>query len=94
MRRSNIRIRGRWWVIKRAAPPRKGEARGGGRTDGLCDYETRTIYVSPRSGEQRATLLHEVLHAALPDLDEAAIRETEEALEMALRMFEGWRENE
>jgi hypothetical protein len=88
MKRSNIRIRGRWWVIKRAAPPKKGEAKGVGRTDGLCDYETRTIYVNPRSEEQRATLLHEVLHAALPDLDEDAIRETEEALENALQIFE------
>jgi len=65
--------------VKRQRPPVRG------KLDGLCDYATRTIYVNPAAADQRSTLLHEVLHAALPDLTESAVEQTEEALEMALR---------
>jgi len=75
-----IRIRGVWWTIRRERPPRRE------RLDGLCDYATRTIYVNPVAVDQRATLLHEVLHAALPDLTEMAVEQTEKALETALRV--------
>jgi hypothetical protein len=58
-----------------------------GRLDGLCDYRVRTIYVNPKAVDQRATLMHEVLHAALPDMIELAVEQTEEALETALRLW-------
>jgi hypothetical protein len=57
------------------------------KLDGLCDYRCRTIYVNPAAVDQRATLMHEVLHAAMPDMTELAVEQTEEALETALRLM-------
>jgi ribulose-5-phosphate 4-epimerase/fuculose-1-phosphate aldolase len=50
---------------------------------GWCDYEKRQIHISPKA-PMPDTLIHEVLHACLPDLDEDAILETEEAIVNAL----------
>lgn len=38
---------------------------------GLCDYESNTIYVEPNPDAQAeaAILIHETIHAAIPDLD-------------------------
>jgi len=77
-----IRIRGGWWRVVFKRPPLKESL------DGLCDYDTRTIYVNPKALEQRATLIHEVLHACHKDLDEDSVAETEEAIETALRLLE------
>ena len=52
---------------------------------GWCDYDTRQIHISPKA-PMPDTLIHEVLHAALPDLDEDAILETEEAIASALNL--------
>jgi hypothetical protein len=70
-------IRGKRWTIRIARPPLKEVA------EGLCDYETRTIYLKPGT-ELPATLLHEVLHACFPDLEEDAITAAENALIEAL----------
>jgi ribulose-5-phosphate 4-epimerase/fuculose-1-phosphate aldolase len=52
---------------------------------GQCDYDKREIHISPKA-PMPDTLIHEVLHAALPDLDEDAILETEEAITKALNL--------
>lgn len=76
-RTSKLKIRGRTWTLKLQAPPRRPS------DFGMCDYETRTLYVHPER-EPEATLIHEVLHAALPDLTEDAVVELETALTGAL----------
>ncbi len=76
-RTSKLKIRGKTWTLKLQAPPRRP------LDIGMCDYDTRTLYVHPER-ETEATLIHEVLHAALPDLTEDAITEVEAALTGAL----------
>jgi|LauGreDrversion4_2_1035121.scaffolds.fasta_scaffold25473_7 hypothetical protein len=53
---------------------------------GICDYAKKEIRIA--KGQPTATeldtVVHELLHAALPDLDEPAIAETAEALATAL----------
>jgi hypothetical protein len=77
-KRRRIRIRGAWWTVRYQRPPVKE------RLDGMCHYATRTIYVNPAAMNQRSTLVHEVLHAALPDLCEDAVEGAEDAIETAL----------
>jgi hypothetical protein len=77
VKKTRIRIRGRWWKIIVARPPVR-EA-----IEGLCDYDQKTIHIKPGT-ELPATLFHEVLHATYPDLDEDAIQAGEEALMNAL----------
>lgn len=79
-RPKRLRIRGRWWTIRVERPPDKANI------EGLCDYESRTIYLRPGT-ELPATLLHEVLHACFPDNDEDSIVEAEEALVNALQVM-------
>jgi hypothetical protein len=65
-------IGGAKWNVKLQKPPEHGAV-------GLCDYDKKTLYVTP--GAQQDTILrHEVLHARLPDFDEAAILSIEQAL--------------
>ena len=66
-------IRGHWWRIIRKVPPQEPEALG------LCVYEDRIIYLKPGC-ELPATLIHEAIHAAVPDLDETAVEAAEEAV--------------
>jgi hypothetical protein len=53
---------------------------------GVCDYAKKEIRIA--KGQPTAveldTVVHELLHAALPDLDEPAIAETANALAVAL----------
>jgi hypothetical protein len=53
---------------------------------GVCDYAKRELRIA--KGQEVTTeldtVVHELLHAALPDLDEPAIAETAEALATAL----------
>jgi hypothetical protein len=73
LRRLVVSIRGQRWRLRYARLARN--------TDGITDYDTRTIRVSPNVAgvERMETELHEVLHAALPDLDELAVAETAQA---------------
>jgi hypothetical protein len=75
---TRVRIRNRWWGVKVARPPIKGNA------DGLCDFEAKQIYIKP-GAELPSTLIHEVLHACYPDLDEDAILAGEEAVMNGLK---------
>jgi len=72
-KKARVRIRGAWWRILIAAPPNAPEALG------LCDYESKTIYVRP-GADLVETLVHEATHAACPDLDETAVEYIELAI--------------
>ena len=76
---ARVKIRGQTWriVVKKLPPRRVGKDYLS--MHGECEYETRTIYLNPDFNPHR-TLLHEVLHAALPDLEELTILQVEEAL--------------
>ena len=58
----------------------------GNKCDGLCDYATRTIYVRKSAVDVHATCVHEILHAAFPDVEEGAIVDTEEAIMKGLEL--------
>lgn len=87
MKRTKIRIRGKWWYIeiKKLAPIKRD-----GRWSplhGLCDYARRTITLNPQF-DMKSTLLHEVTHACQPDLDEITVEEIEDAHVNAEKAFE------
>src|SRR5437868_2081925 len=71
--RKSLPIRGLRWKLVLGRPPEN-------RCDGLCVYDTRTLYVRPNCQDIWATTIHETLHAALPDLREECVMEVEEAL--------------
>ena len=78
------KIRGKMWNVRRV--PNLGNARGS------CDPPTKPnkeikILSSLRGQEFLEVLLHEILHAALWDLDEQAVSETAEDAARAI-----WRE--
>jgi hypothetical protein len=78
------KIRGKMWNVRRV--PNLGNARGS------CDPPTKPnkeikILSSLRGQEFLEVLLHEILHAALWDLDEEAVSETAEDAARAI-----WRE--
>ena len=80
---ARVKIRGQHWriVVKNLPPRRVGK--DWLSMHGECEYATRTIYLNPDFNPHR-TLLHEVLHAALPDLEELTILQVEEALADAI----------
>jgi hypothetical protein len=76
MRARRITIRGKRWTVKGFDgdhPP--GEK---AKLFGLCDYATRTVWISNTQTEldRLDTLIHELMHAALPDLCEDAVAAT------------------
>jgi hypothetical protein len=68
-----IRIRGRWWKIY------TGKCEGMGQAEGITIFDRREIWLKPGT-DLPSTLIHEVAHAAFPDLDEDAIVEFEDAV--------------
>lgn len=68
-----VKIRGRWWKVLRKAPPNATDAVG------LCDFDEHTIYIRP-GAEMPATIIHECIHAAIPDVDEHAVESAELAI--------------
>ena len=85
LRPLRLKIRGQYWRVVFEAPPKD---KGGDFGDhGLCHYETRTLYVDPLKADVWGTYLHEVLHAALPDICEEAIADTEAAIVAALSAY-------
>ena len=77
---AKIKIRGKSWKIVFKPVPCEPSLYG------ICDYDTRTIHVHPKM-EPKGTLIHEVLHACLPDLSESAVNETEAAISKALELL-------
>ena len=59
---------------------------------GQCAYDERVIALHPglKDRKRLATLVHESLHACLPDLSEDAVAETEEGI-VAWLWQDGWR---
>jgi len=56
------------------------------RLRGRADFGPKILWILPGESAE-TTLIHEVLHAALPDLDESSVLETEAALYLALQKF-------
>jgi hypothetical protein len=69
----HVLIRGKKWKVKIARLPINN-------SDAVCDYANRTILISPSTKDKRAAMIHEILHACLPDLEELAICEIEFAI--------------
>lgn len=74
-RRRTIYINGQRWKIQWDAPLRKD-------VYGMCDYGTRTIQL--RRGQDVTelvdTIIHEIVHARWPDLDESAVIDISETI--------------
>jgi hypothetical protein len=63
--------------------------------EGLCDYENKTLYipVSAKELTDLDTIIHESLHASIPQLCEYTI--TRSATEISKLLWKlGWRKNE
>src|SRR6266404_7329693 len=75
-----IRIRGEYWKLLWERPPHNN-------CDGVCVNEIRTIYIRPTCPEPIPTVIHEVLHACLPDVTEEVVCEVEDALVDALDLI-------
>ena len=73
-----LRIRGQRWRLRFV--PHIGEDMG------QCDYENRVIRIALGQSEDEMldTIIHEILHAALADLDEHPVQETANAVSAAL----------
>lgn len=73
-----VRIRGSKWRIRFV--PNLGDC------EGVCHKPSRTIRIALGYSEDRTldSVIHEVLHAALWDLDEEAVSETANSISQAL----------
>ena len=79
-----IKIRGQRWKLRFV--PNLGDKAG------ECDYGARVLRIAlgqPQE-EELDTVVHEILHAAYPDIEEAAVGETGEAIAKVLWRL-GWR---
>ncbi len=82
MKSKTIFIRGELWTIVLSTKKRKNL--------GLCDYEKKIIYLKRGQRDMRDTLIHEVIHACLPDLSEDSVFESARAIDLALSAVEDW----
>lgn len=82
-REHRVRLRGRWWVIRDAA---LGEG-----DCGYCHWESQRILIrSDVKGLERLdTLIHEMLHATLPDTSEDAVERAATDIAAALAKIYG-----
>lgn len=73
-----IRIRGQRWRLR--------FVNNLGNCEGICEKPTRTIRIARGYPEERIldSIVHELIHAALWDLDEEAVLETANAISAAL----------
>lgn len=83
-RRRTITVQGKAWQIRvfdSLTPPGESEP-----MFGLCDYVARVLWIrrDQTEAELLDTLVHEVLHAAVPHLDERDVRRGAEAIAAAL----------
>lgn len=72
-----LKIRRALWTIRFEKPP------GNQDLYGRCFHKQRTIYARVDS-ETKATLVHELLHAAIPWASEAEVCDAERAISEAL----------
>lgn len=73
-----LQIRGEKWKVVIGVPPAK-------MCLSLCDYNSKTIYIRPDSKKQNC-MIHEILHACFPDIEEQAIEEVEKALIAGIKL--------
>lgn len=78
MKPFSLTIEGKRWRVSEGDP--------GKGNRGVCHLNGRRIILMPKmtNAEKAATLIHEVTHAALWDLDEEAVLRTERAITTAL----------
>ena len=77
-RQRTLTIRGQRWKIRWV--PNLGQNLG------LCDYDAKLLRIArgQRTKDELDTVVHELLHACLPDTCEEAVHETANALVEAL----------
>ncbi len=75
-----LKIRGKKWGIKIGRCPIN-------KSDATCDYTNRIIIISPKAKDKQGAMIHEILHACLPDLEELAVIETELAVKDGLKIL-------
>jgi hypothetical protein len=83
-----LKIANRWWRIHIGKVPQGRKNRR--RNVGLCRYEEHAIYASKNLGKTNlfATLVHEVIHAAIPKAKEHEVLEAEAAIMKVLTHLE------
>lgn len=81
-----VTVRGQRWRMRFV--PNLGDKAG------ECDYGSRILRIAQGQpeAEELDTVVHEILHAAYPDIEEDAIGETGEAIAKALWRL-GWRKH-
>ena len=77
-----VSVGGQWWTVHR----RSGLTDKGTPLAGRVLYKKRRILIrwGLEPGAIVPTLIHEIIHAAVPDLDEFAVGRIEEAIVVAL----------
>lgn len=75
----------RTWTVRRARLPQNQHERNWGR----CEHSQRLILIHAHLSDEDfiSTLIHEVAHACLPDLDESPILRLEWSVREALSRF-------
>jgi hypothetical protein len=76
-----FKLDGSWWRVVIQRPPVKELC------EGLCDYDSRTIYLHPEAIRKNAVgiVTHEVAHAVLQPIGEDHIRELERVVSVVTR---------
>lgn len=60
----------------------------GKKNDGLCVYQSKTIYINPQSTRSLEDIVcHEFIHARFPDLNEEAVDDAGDILGKVLNKF-------
>lgn len=74
-----VRIRGQWWRIRVDENLKRS-------LWGLCNFDARLITLSPRATGKNhlGTVVHELIHAEFPDLDEEAVTRSANTIESVL----------
>ncbi len=78
---ATIPIRSEKWKVFFKSPPKNADG-----AIGFCIFDQRKIYVTPDE-DCLGTMIHELLHALFPQLNEDAIVEAETVLMIGLSKF-------
>lgn len=78
---ATIPIRSEKWKVFFKAPPKVADG-----AIGFCIFDEKKIYVTP-DDDCLGTMIHELLHALFPQLNEEAIVEAEKVLMIGLSKF-------
>lgn len=84
MKARRLKMRGKTWRLVYGKPPEN-------KCSGLCEYDTKTIWIRPSQhdtpDEVLQTWFHEVLHQCFPDLKEESVQEAEDAFAAGLDLL-------